>query len=283
MGVNNLPFLLSTVVPFIGVLILAGAIVRSARLNSSQAAVPGGLALADLEECRRKLAEETNAKNDREGRYQQVLVDLAATRESNIELLKLVESLNASLNTPNRDRPSRDYSAPYYQGEPGFRIESAMFGAFGCDPIPVKERVIELGKQGGPVVPVSWEALVQRDISKWQEKFLTITFSITEREHGTHGICLPNRLFMAALNRLIKGLDELEKEDVDRQYPLNFREGHLNGVVRRCQMDIDLIRELSNMLAVRADHIKEQNDRDALLVAAKRLRGEVAHALEEAR
>jgi hypothetical protein len=133
---------------------------------------------------------------------------------------------------------------------------------------------------------VSWLELAGYDTHPNEEKFLTIAFSITEREHGSHGICLPNALFMLTLSNFILTLREVQNADTAKRFMSLSRDrltelSQVENDVRKAREQLKIIVLLSDMLAVRSDQLNERATITKLIHESERIHAENLPSLGE--
>lgn len=182
--------------------------------------------------------------------------------------------------------PQASDTRKFYGRNTGFRLESATFAAHGDTPIDVLGQVRRRIKEGYREIPISWDYLNDgHDPHPNVEKFLTISFSVTQREFWA-SVALPNGLFLKALNDLIVALKQLKEADSENRFPTTVGDqwktpvSYPESLAREIQYRLRMVQILSEMLVIKTSHL-DRLDNVMLLHESELLLAQVGPSLAE--
>jgi hypothetical protein len=184
------------------------------------------------------------------------------------------DKLSAKLNFAQQ--VVRYIQAPFYGRKIGLRLEGAQFGAQEDERHDVLTKVKQRALNGEADVPVSWQYLTVTDPRPFQEKFLTITFSITEREQGPRQILLPNGWFLKTLDELALQLKQIQSLDEAKIVSTLSDDNWMTQLepweilARKARSNLMLVFKLSKLVAIQTEHL-ERLDNITLLHEVEKL------------
>ena len=202
---------------------------------------------------------------------------------------KAGSALQATQEPPQPMQPIQDQGIKecFYGRNSGFRIESAYFAAHGDEPTSVAGKVRRRIRDGHQTVPVSWHYLTDgKDPHEYQEKHLTVAFSVTQREHGGREVLLPSGWFLKTLDDLVLDLKRIQQMDKDGRIATLDTDNWmtqvdaLEDVGRKARTKLQLLRTLADLVVVdisqfdRLDNLKLLHEAEELQQALKPSLGE---------
>ena len=198
----------------------------------------------------------------------------------------LVSPAQLIVSQPVREQ---DIHRCFYGRNLGFRIESAHYAAHSDrdEPLDVIKKVRQRVAEGKSTVPTSWYYLNdRRDPHENQEKYLTVAFSVTQREQGNREVLLPNGWFMQTLDELALDLKRIQQMDTERKIAMLDSDdwmsqlGTLEVLGRKARAKLQLLTTLADLTAVetsqfdRLDNVTLLHEVEKLQQSLKQSRGE---------